>query len=101
MYVTIRDRPKKNAAAAGPRSPLPRVASTVILLGVVSLLTDVSSEMVASVLPLYLTAELGLSLLAYGVVDGLYQGISAVVRIYGGYLSDRSNRPKWIAAAGY
>nr|WP_296068255.1 MFS transporter [uncultured Actinoplanes sp.] len=97
MYVTIRDRPGKDAA----RGPLPRVASTVVLLGVVSLLTDVSSEMVAAVLPLYLTAELGLSLIAYGVVDGLYQGVSALVRIFGGYLNDRSNRPKWIAAAGY
>ncbi|KHD73475.1 major facilitator transporter [Actinoplanes utahensis] len=77
------------------------MAGTVFLLGVVSLLTDVSSEMVAAVLPLYLTAELGLSLIAYGVVDGLYQGVSALVRIFGGYLNDRSNRPKWIAAAGY
>jgi MFS family permease len=101
LYVTIRDRPKKDGTEAPRRGPLPRVASTVILLGVVSLLTDVSSEMVAAILPLYLTAELGLSLIAYGVVDGLYQGVSALVRIFGGYLNDRSNRPKWIAAAGY
>ncbi|MFU8875982.1 MFS transporter [Micromonospora sp. SL4-19] len=73
----------------------------MVLLGVVSLLTDVSSEMVAAVLPVYLTAELGLGVLAYGVVDGLYQGASALVRIFGGYLGDRSNRPKWVATAGY
>ncbi|MEV0899922.1 MFS transporter [Actinoplanes sp. NPDC049802] len=100
MYITIRDRPA-GEQAAGPRGRRPRIAATVFLLGVVSLLTDVSSEMVAAVLPLYLTAELGLSLIAYGVVDGLYQGVSAVVRIFGGYLNDRSRRPKWIAAAGY
>jgi MFS family permease len=57
--------------------------------------------MVAAILPLYLTAELGLSLLAYGVVDGLYQGVSALVRILGGYVNDRTNRPKWVAFAGY
>jgi MFS family permease len=101
LYVTIRDRPKKEGGAANGRGALPRVATTVVLLGVVSLLTDISSEMVAAVLPLYLTAELGLSLMAYGVVDGVYQGVSALVRIFGGYLNDRSNHPKWIAAAGY
>src|SRR6187402_3559761 len=57
--------------------------------------------MVAAVLPLYLTAQLGLGLLAYGFVDGLYQGVSAVVRIAGGYAGDRGGRPKWIAVTGY
>ncbi|MDT5036893.1 MAG: hypothetical protein QOE03_2078 [Micromonosporaceae bacterium] len=65
------------------------------------MLTDVSSEMVAAVLPLYLTAQVGLGFLGYGFVDGMYQGVSALVRILGGYLGDRSDRPKWVAAAGY
>jgi MFS family permease len=96
VYVSVRDRP---AAPADRRAG--RVATTVLLLGVVSMLTDVSSEMVAAVLPLYLTAHVGLGYLAYGFVDGLYQGVSAVVRIAGGYAGDRGGRPKWIAAAGY
>jgi hypothetical protein len=78
-----------------------RVAATVFLLGVVSMLTDISSEMVGAVLPLYLTAELGMGLIAYGFVDGLYQGVSAVLRIAGGYVGDRRDRPKWVATAGY
>jgi MFS family permease len=73
----------------------------VVLLGLVSLFTDISSESLSAVLPLYLTAVLGLSPLAYGFVDGLYQGVSAVVRILGGWLSDRADRPKWVAFAGY
>ena len=52
-----------------------------MLLGVESMLTDVSSEMVNAVLPVYLTAELGFALLAYGFVDGLEQGVTAFVRI--------------------
>jgi MFS family permease len=76
------------------------VARTVILLGIVSLLTDVSSEMVSAVLPLYLTAQLGLGLLAYGLIDGLYQGLSSVVRIAGGYAGDRY-QAKWVATVGY
>jgi MFS family permease len=72
-----------------------------VLLGVVSLLTDVSSESVSAVLPLYLTAVVGLTPLAYGFIDGLYQGVSALVRILGGWYSDRTDRPKWVAFAGY
>lgn len=98
MYVSVRDRPGGKAAT---RAKATQVGGTVVLLGVVSLFTDVSSEMVSAVLPLYLTAELGMGLLAYGFVDGLYQGVSALVRIAGGYLGDRYNRPKWVATAGY
>lgn len=100
MYVSLRDRPKGDAAAA-VRGATRRVATTVILLGVVSLLTDVSSEMVSSVLPLYLTAEVGLTMAAYGLLDGVYQGVSAAVRIGGGYAGDRGRHPKWVAAVGY
>lgn len=96
MYVSMRDRPASSAERRAGR-----VATTVLLLGVVSMLTDVSSEMVSAVLPLYLTAQVGLGYLAYGFVDGLYQGVSAVVRIAGGYAGDRGGRPKWIAVIGY
>jgi len=53
------------------------------------------------VLPLYITMVVGLGPLAFGFIDGVYQGISAVVRIVGGRRSDRSDRPKWVALAGY
>lgn len=98
MYVTVRDRPGADQLRAGPRA---RVASTVILLGIVSMLTDVSSEMVNAVLPIYLTAHVGISLLGYGFIDGLYQGVSSLVRILGGYAADRGRHPKWVAVIGY
>ncbi|MGM7669374.1 MFS transporter [Microbacterium sp. A93] len=78
-----------------------RVAPTVVALGMVSLLTDVSSESVAAVLPLYVTGALGLSMVAYGFLEGLHQGVSAVVRIAAGYAADRTDKPKAIAVAGY
>ncbi|BBH68035.1 MFS transporter [Actinoplanes sp. OR16] len=99
MYVSLRDRPGSDKPEGG--SVVRRVSSTVILLGIVSLLTDVSSEMVASVLPLYLTAAVGLSTVAYGFLDGIYQGVSAFVRIAGGYAGDRGGQPKWVAVLGY
>ncbi len=106
MYLAERPRDDPTRSVAIPekrsRFPVPRgVSGTVWTLGVVSLLTDVSSESVSAILPVYLTAVLGLSPLAYGFLDGLYQGVSALVRILGGYLSDRFDRPKWVAAFGY
>jgi MFS family permease len=99
MYISTRDRPVSETGPApnGRR----RVATTVLLLGVVSLLTDISSEMVNSVLPVYLTTSVGLAVLAYGFIDGVYQGVSALIRIAGGYLADRHDTPKWVAASGY
>ncbi|HEY7076962.1 MAG TPA: MFS transporter [Solirubrobacteraceae bacterium] len=78
-----------------------RVASTVVLLGATSLLTDISSEMVSTVLPLYLVATLGFSPLQFGVIDGLYQGAGAFVRLGAGFLGDRLSRHKTVAAFGY
>jgi MFS family permease len=79
----------------------PAVARTVMLLGLTSLFTDISSEMVATILPLYLVYTVGLTPLQYGVVDGLYQGSAALVRVAGGFFGDRFNRHKEVAAVGY
>ncbi|MPQ99427.1 MFS transporter [Modestobacter sp. I12A-02628] len=57
--------------------------------------------MVTAVLPLYLTMALGLSPLAFGVLDGLYQGVTVLVRLLGGYVADRFARPKVTAQVGY
>ena len=80
---------------------LPFVSRTVFLLGITSLLTDVSAEMVATVLPLYLVFALGLSPLQFGLVNGLYEGAAALLRLVGGHLGDRRGRHKEVAAAGY
>ncbi|MEU2743764.1 MFS transporter [Streptomyces sp. NPDC007095] len=78
------------------------VAPTVLALGAVSLITDVSSEMVTAVLPLYLVTGLGLSPLGFGLLDGIYNGFSALVRLIGGHLADRGGgRHKWVAGFGY
>ncbi|MFB6435461.1 MFS transporter [Streptomyces sp. NPDC056411] len=95
-------------AAAGPGTRPGRpvragVPATVLALGTVSLITDVSSEMVTAVLPLYLVAELGLSPLGFGLLDGVYNGVSALVRLIGGRASDRGRGGghKTVAAIGY
>jgi len=110
MYVTVRGAPAADQSrerrlepdvdAAGRRGRR-RVPGTVLALGAVSFLTDISSESVVAILPLYITAVLGMSPLAYGFIDGIYQGISAAVRILGGHWADSTGRPKWVAFAGY
>ena len=102
MYVTLRSVPKSSDEVAST-SVLRRrrIPSAVLAFGVVSMLTDVSSESVAAVLPLYITAVLGMGPLAYGFIDGIYQGVSAAVRILGGWWSDSTKRPKWVAFVGY
>lgn len=78
-----------------------QVAPNVWFIGLTSLLTDISSEMVASILPLYLVLSLGLSPFVFGVVDGLYPGVTALVRWGGGVLGDRTRQHKGLAALGY
>ena len=92
---------RDGASGTGRRSRIPAVSPTVWALGFTSLLTDVSSEMVASILPMYLVLQLGMQPFAFGVIDGLYQGAAALVRIAGGVLADRWQRHKEIATAGY
>ncbi|MFE2549961.1 MFS transporter [Streptomyces sp. NPDC059355] len=94
--------PEPQAVAPGIRpGRRAALAPTVLALGTVSLITDVSSEMVTAVLPLYLVAGLGLSPLGFGLLDGIYNGISALVRLTGGHLGDRLGRHKALAGLGY
>ena len=83
------------------RAPGRRVARNVVLLGLVSFFTDISSEMVATILPLYLVYTLGFTPLQFGVVDGLQQGAAALVRVAGGFAADRTRRHKEVAWLGY
>ena len=77
------------------------VSGTVWALGFTSLFTDVSSEMVATVLPVYLVLYLGLTPFQFGIVDGLYHGVTALLRLASGVAVDRTGRSKEIALAGY
>ena len=63
--------------------------------------TDISSEMVAAALPLYLVFGLGLTPLQFGLIDGIQQGAAALVRVAGGFAGDRWRRHKEVATLGY
>ncbi|TDW93428.1 sugar phosphate permease [Kribbella pratensis] len=99
MYLSSIDRP--HAAHPSRRRSLFHVSGNVFALGAVSLITDISSEMVTAVLPVYLMIGLHLSPAVYGVVDGTYTGATALLRLVGGYVADRTRRRKFIAGLGY
>jgi len=76
------------------RSKLPR---TVWILGIVSLLMDLSSEIYHALLPAFLTVTLGLPVVAMGAIDGIAEGTANIAKLVSGRLSDRQQRRKpWI-----
>jgi MFS family permease len=77
---------------------LPR---TVVVLGLVSLLNDASSEMITPLLPIFLTAALGAGPAIVGFVEGLAEATASVLKLVSGRLADRGWRPKWLVVAGY
>ncbi|SER86304.1 Sugar phosphate permease [Lentzea xinjiangensis] len=78
-----------------------RLPGTVFALGTVSLLTDVSAEMITAFLPVYLLFTLQLGYAQFGLLDGIYTGATAVLRLVGGGVADKFRKPKAVAAAGY
>lgn len=102
MYTSVRDRPAPDGLIASPgRSGASRVGRNVVFLGLTSLFTDISSEMVNAILPLYLILELGFTPLQFGLFDGAYQGVTALLRVGSGVMADRSRRHKEVAGFGY
>jgi MFS family permease len=73
----------------------------VILLGLTSLLTDISSEMVYPLLPFFLTATLGASPAILGLVEGIAESTASLLKVFSGYLSDRFRRRLPLAILGY
>ncbi len=73
----------------------------VIILGIASFLTDISSEMVYPLLPLYLTSVLGATPAIVGVIEGLAESSAALLRVFAGYFSDRLGERKPLTMAGY
>lgn len=89
------------AAARARATARPVIVRTVWLLGLVSCLTDVSTEMISSILPVYLFVHLQLSPVQFGLIDGLYHGVTAIARLASGVVADRWRQYKLVATIGY
>ncbi len=87
--------------AGPPPSPHPKLARNVIILGAVSFLTDVSSEMIYPLLPVFLGTVLGASATSIGVIEGAAESVAALLKFGSGWWSDRLGRRKPLVVAGY
>jgi MFS family permease len=80
---------------------LHHIPSGIWVLGFVSLLMDVSSEMIHSLLPLFMVTILGTGTMAVGIVEGLAESVALVVKVFSGTLSDYLGKRKGLALFGY
>lgn len=73
----------------------------VIILGLTSLLTDISTEMVYPLIPLFLTSQLGASPAIVGIIEGFAESLASILKVFSGYISDKVGKRKPLAIAGY
>ncbi|UMB78670.1 MFS transporter [Dickeya fangzhongdai] len=82
-------------------STLKRIPKGVWVLGGVSLLMDISSEMIHSLLPLFMTTVLGASVVLIGLIEGLAEATALIIKVFSGALSDYLGKRKGLALLGY
>ena len=82
-------------------SPWRGLPAGIWALGFVSMLMDISSEMIHALLPVYMTVGLGATMLAVGMIEGIAEATAAITKVFSGALSDRIGRRKELAAIGY
>src|SRR5216684_3194419 len=88
-------------AATKPNYSLREIPSGVWALGFVSMLMDISSEMIHALLPVYLVTVLGASMLTVGFIEGIAEAAASITKIFSGALSDWLGKRKLLAAIGY
>ncbi len=96
----IRERPG-TGSHGGLSATLRAIPANVKVAGVVSFFTDLSSEMIVPVLPLFLSITLGAPAAAIGVIEGIAESTASVLRVFAGWLSDRAGKRKPLVVAGY
>jgi len=79
----------------------PRLPAGIWVLGFVSLLMDISSEMIHSLLPLFMVGGLGASVFTVGLIEGAAEATALIVKVFSGVLSDHWGKRKGLALLGY
>ena len=82
-------------------SSRPLIPRTVWALGFVSMFMDISSEIIHALLPLFLTATLGVSVAMVGLIDGVAEATASITKVFSGYISDRMGKRKPLILIGY
>jgi MFS family permease len=89
------------ATETRPTGSIRDIPIGVWTLGFVSMLMDISSEMIHALLPIYLVTVFGASMVTVGAIEGIAEATASITRIFSGALSDWLGRRKWLAAFGY
>jgi MFS family permease len=89
------------AALRDAPSPVPGISRNVFWLGITSFCTDISSEMVYPLVPVFVTAVVGAPVFALGVIEGVAEGTASLLKLASGWLSDRWGRRRPLVLAGY
>jgi MFS family permease len=89
------------AASDRPRTGLRSLPANVWIVTVTSFLTDISSDMIFNLIPLFLANVLKAGTAVIGLIDGLAETTASLMKIYSGALSDRLGQRKWITVVGY
>ena len=84
-----------------PAADLKAIPKSIWVLGFVSMLTDISSDMVHSLLPMYLVSTMGASVLTVGLIEGVAESTALMLKVFSGGLSDFLGRRKILAVVGY
>lgn len=77
------------------------ILNNIIFLGIVSLLIDLSTEMVYPIIPLYLTSVLGATPAIVGIIEGAAESLASLLKVFSGYLSDKYKNKKLLTFIGY
>ena len=83
------------------KSSLQRLPRNIWAVTIASFFTDVSSEMIFNLVPLYLANVLGVGTAIIGLIDGIAETTASLMKVYTGSLSDKLGQRKWLAVAGY
>ena len=93
--------PPAHTSKSGPPAEPAGIPTGIWVLGFVSMLMDISSEMIHSLLPLFMVGPLGASALMVGMIEGLAEATALIVKVFSGAISDYLGKRKGLALFGY
>lgn len=93
--------PSQASTPQGLRAPPPKLHPAVVSAGFVSFCTDLSTQMIGPLLPLFLVTVLGAPVWVYGLIEGVGAGVAGLLKVFSGWLSDRLGHRKSLMMVGY
>ena len=94
-------RPESRTSSKASGSLARRLPGSIWALGFVSMLMDVSSELIHSLLPVFMVATLGASMMTVGIIEGAAEATASIMKLFSGAVSDARQKRKGIAVLGY